>query len=301
MVSRTLRMALLVGAVTAAVVSPAWAQHRAPCCGEPCGAPQCCAPAAPCAPQYRTITVTKCVPETYTCKRTCYKTECRTETVQGCRTECVPECRERVCNVTKRVPVVKTEMRKVCKTETCYEDRCVMKNCYQTVQETCYRKHCVRLGHWECRETCSHGLFGGHNNCCDPCANSCCQTRTHRVWVHCPEYCETPYTVCKRVCVQVPTTCKVAVCKQVWTECPVQVCTYQCVTEQRVEKYTCMVTRQVPCTYTKTVRVCVPYEETVTCCRMVQRQECIQVPVTPCCETSCGHRGLFRRHNECCN
>ena len=71
MVCRTLRMALLVGAVTAAVVSPAVAQHRAPCCNEPCGAPAACAPAqcapapapvAPAAPQYRTITVTECVP-----------------------------------------------------------------------------------------------------------------------------------------------------------------------------------------------------------------------------------------------
>ncbi len=175
MVSRTLRMALLVGAVTAAVVSPAVAQHRAPCCNEPCGAPVACAQAtaAPAAPQYRTITVTECVPQTYTEQRTCYRQECRTEMVNSFKTVCVPECRERVCTVTKRVPCVTTQMRKVCKTVTCYENRTVMKNCYQTVQETCYRQKCVRMGHWECRETCSHGLFGGgghHNNSCDPCA-----------------------------------------------------------------------------------------------------------------------------------
>src|SRR5206468_12589060 len=104
MVSRTLRIALLVGAVTAACVSPAVAQHRrAPCC-EPCGTPAPCAtgaPApvvaapAPAAPQYRTITVTECVPQTYTEKRTCYRYECRTELVNSCKTVCVPECRER--------------------------------------------------------------------------------------------------------------------------------------------------------------------------------------------------------------
>ena len=238
MVCRTLRMALLVGAVTAAVVSPARAQHRAPCCNDPCGAAPC-APAAcaPAAPTYKTITVTECVPETYTVKRTAYKYECKTEVCDTFKTECVPECRERVCTVTKRVPVMKTECRKVCKNVTCYEERTVMKTCHQTVQETCMKKHCVRLGHWECRETCGHSLFGGHGhqNCCDPCATTCCapRTHTHRVWVHCPEYCETPHTVCKRVCVQVPTVCKVAVCKQVWEDVTVQVCSYQCVTEQR--------------------------------------------------------------------
>jgi hypothetical protein len=316
MVSRTLRMALLVGAVTAAVVSPAWAQHRAPCCSDPCGAPAC-APAAS-APATRTITVTECVPEYYTVKRTSYKYECRTEVVDGFRCESVPVCKERVCTVVKKVPCVKTEVRKVCKNVTCYEDRCVMKTCYHTVQETCMVKHCVRLGHWECRETCSsgHGLFGGHghNDCCDPCATQCCRTHTHRVWVHCPEYCEVPKTVCKRVCVQVPTMCKVAVCKQVWEDVTCQVCTYQCVTEQRVEKYTCCETRQVPCKVTRTCRVCVPCEETVTCCRMVQRCKTIEVPCAPacttsctpsCCDTGCGHsHRFFRGHggcSSCCN
>ena len=315
MVSRTLRMALLVGAVTAAVVSPARADHpSAPCGSEPCGAPAC-APAAcaPAAPTYKTITVTECVPETYTVTKTAYKTECRTELVDGFKCECVPEVRERVCTVTKRVPVMRTECRKVCKNVTAYEERTVMKTCTQTVQETCMKKHCVRLGHWECQEVPVHecSLFRRHHNdCCDPCASSCCEpscpkTRTKRVWVHCPEYCETPVTVCKKVCVQVPQTCKVAVCHKVWEEVQVQVCSYQCVTEQRVEKYTVMVTHQVPTKISRTVRVCVPYEQTVTCTRMVRRERQVQVPVceapaASCCETSCGHRGLFRsRHKSC--
>ncbi len=312
MVCRTLRMALLVGAVTAAVVSPARASHKAPCCNDPCGAPACCAPAcapaAPAAPQYRTVTITECVPETYTVKRTAYKYECRQEVYDTYRCECVPEVRERVCTYVKRVPVVTTQTRKVCKNVTVYEERTVMKTCYQTVQETCYKKVCVSRGHWECTQECvpKHSCFRGHGHhggdCCDPCAQPCQEyrVRTHKHWVHCPEYCEQPYTVCKKVCVQVPTVCKVAVCRQVWEDVTCQVCTYQCVTEQRTEKYTVNVVRQVPCKATRTVRVCVPYEETVTCCRMVQRCREIQVPVCnysapTCCETSCGHgHGLFR-------
>jgi hypothetical protein len=220
---------------------------------------------------------------------------------------------------------MKTEVRKVCRNVTTYEERTVMKTCYKTVQETCMKKELVRLGHWECREVCASGLFGGggllggghghghgHGDCCeDQCAP---QTRTRRVWVHCPEYCERPVTVCKKVCVQVPQVCRVPVCRQVWEEQKVQVCTYQCVTEQRTEKYTVMVPRQVTYKATRTVRVCVPYEETVTCCRMVRRERQIQVPVTECCENPCDRAGLFRGlfggggrhgghggHGDCCN
>jgi len=105
MVCRTLRIALLVGAVTAVAATPAWATHRsAPCCDSPCGSSSSCAPTAP---AYRTIMVTECVPETYTVQRTAYRMECRTETYDTCRTECVPVCRERTCCVTKRVPVIR--------------------------------------------------------------------------------------------------------------------------------------------------------------------------------------------------
>jgi len=204
---------------------------------------------------------------------------------------------------------------------TTYEERTVMKTCYQTVQETVMEKKLVRLGHWECRETCGGGLLGGGlfggghghgNNCCDPCATSCTPVRTKKVWVCCPEYTCCPRTVCKKVCVQVPTVCKVPVCRQVWEDVTVNVCTYQCVTENVVQKYTCYETRQVPCKATRVVRVCVPYQETVTCCRMVSRCVERQVPVcntsccnTSCCETSCcssGGHGLFSgfRNRGCC-
>jgi hypothetical protein len=249
--------------------------------------------------------VTESVPEYYTVKRTCYKYECRQEMCDSYRCECVPVCKERVVCCTKKVPCYRTEHRKVCKTVTCYEDRTCYKTCYHTVQETCVRKHLVRCGHWECRETChcSHG-WGHHNDCCDPCHQPCCTVRTHRVWVHCPEYEDRCHTVCRRVCEQVPYCVKVPVCHTVWEDVCVQVCTYQCVTEQRVEKYTCYETVKVPCKVCRTVRVCVPYEECVTCCRMVCRQKCIQVPVCDNCCPSCGHgHGLFGRHhhNDCCD
>jgi hypothetical protein len=316
MVSRTLRMALLVGAVTAAVASPAWAFHRAPCCNDPCGSSPCAqaAPAAPAAPCTRTITVTECVPEKYTVKRTAYKYECKTETYDACKTECVAEVRERTCTVVKRVPVMKTETRKVCKNVTVYENRTVCKTEWKTVQEVVCKKELVRLGHWETREVSSSGfgggLFGGSGghkcghrggDCCDPCPATCAPAcpRTKNVWVHCPEYCQRQHTVCKKVCVKTPTVCKVAVCKQVWEECKVSVCTYQCVEEKQVQKYTVMVPRTVNYKATRTVRVCVPYEETVTCTRYVSRQVTREVPATNACETRTGLRGLFSGRSGC--
>jgi hypothetical protein len=260
------------------------------------------------------------VPEYYTVKRTCYRTECRTETYNTCRTECVPEWREQVCCVVKRVPVVREECRKVCKMVQTCEERTVMKTCYKTVQETVMQKQLVRLGHWECYETCHKPLLGGHgngggllgglchkNNCNDPCADNCGQcantcttykTRTHRRWVHCPEYRCCPKTVCKRVCVQVPTVCKVNVCRPVWTEQRVKVCTYQCVTERQVKKVCVMVRRQVPCQATRTVRVCVPYQVDVKCCRMVPRQVQREVPCAPA--TNCAPANACCEQTTCC-
>jgi len=332
MVCHTLRLALLIGAITA-MAAPAWANH---------GSSGCCdsAPSANCgstAPAYRTITVTECVPETYTQCVTRYRTECRTETYDTVRHECVPVCKERVCNVTKRIPCVQTVTKKVCHTETCYEERCVNKTCYKYVQETCMQKKCVRRGHWEYQCVPKHSLFGngggfcgGHGHrggdCCDPCPTQCVQYRTKKVWVSCPEYIECPVTVCRKVCYTVPTTCRVPVCKTVWRDVTCQVCTYKCVTECVTQKYTCYQTTCVPYQATRTCRVCVPYTETVTCTRYVARQVCRQVPcndtcapacTTSCCETSCcrpAHRcgGLFAkfgrgRHNgdccrtDCCN
>jgi hypothetical protein len=294
MVRQPVRIALLLGAITA-VVSPARAQEPAPT-----------------KPATRTIQVTECVPETYKEKRTVYRTECKTETYDAWRCERVPEVRERTVTCVKKVPVTKVETRKVCKTVNVCEDRTVMKKSYKYVQETCMEKKLVRLGHWECREECrSGGLFHRGHDCCDPCANSCGRSVTRKHWVHCPEYQQCPRTVCKKVCVETPVTCKVNVCKKVWVEEKVRVCTFECREEKRVEKYTVCVERKVAYKATRTVRVCVPHEEEVTCTRMVARTVTREVPAAaPCCEP-CDSRGLFDRlrdrfgghgrHHGCCN
>jgi hypothetical protein len=250
------------------------------------------------------------VRETYQVKRTAYRVECRTETYDAFRCERVPVCKERTVCVTKRVPVWTEQCRKVCHKVTTYEERIVNKTCYKYVQETCMKKQLVRLGHWECREV--QPLFGGfggkfggghgHHNrgCNDACSTNACNdacrpTRTKKVWVHCPEYRECPVTVCKKVCYTEAVKCKVPVCRTEWREEKVKVCTYKCVTENVVQKYTCYETRKVPCKATRTVRVCVPFEETVTCCRMVPRQVAPGAsnacPQTNACATDCCERG----------
>jgi hypothetical protein len=95
-----------------------------------------------------------------------------------------------------------------------------------------------------------------------------------------------------------------------YKEQKVKVCTYQCVTENRVVKETCWETRKVPCKATRTVRVCVPCEETVTCCRMVPKTVTRQVPCAPACSNDCCESrfgGLFRNlggrlrsNGDCC-
>jgi len=228
--------------------------------------------------------------------------ECRTETYDTCRTECVPECRERTVCVTKRVPVWTEQCRKVCHNVTVYEERTVNKTCYKYVQETCMQKQLVCKGHYETVCVPAHfNGFGGHghkSNSCDPCADQCAtkcpRMKTKKVWVNCPEYRECPVTVCKKVCYTECVKCKVAVCRPEWREEKCKVCTYQCVTENRVEKCTVYVSRQVPSKATRTVRVCVPYEECVTCCKMVPRTVTRQVADYSCantctstCNTSC--------------
>src|SRR5438128_667699 len=118
MACQQVRIALLLGAITAVTVSPARADNCAPACTTPC-----------------TRQVTECVPETYKVKRTVYKTECKTEVVDGFKCEMVPETRERTVSYTKQVPVMKTEVRKVCKNVTEYEERTTMRNVTKTVQE----------------------------------------------------------------------------------------------------------------------------------------------------------------------
>jgi hypothetical protein len=290
MARHPLRLAMLLGVLTAVAVSPARAADDAPKATGPC---------------MKTIKVTECVPEKYQVTRKCYRVECRQETVKGFRCETVCEQRERVCTVVRRIPETKTVTQKVCCHEYTCEDRVVMKKCYEYRQVTCNVKKCVSRGHWECKEVCKDPCF--LEKLCNPCA--CGHTVTKKCWVHCPVYQECPVTKCQKVCVEKPVTCKVKVCKPVYKEVQVQVCSYRCVEEKVVQKYTCPVTRQVPCETTRTVRVCVPYEETVWCTRMVTRCVERQVPVTECCATTCckpcrsckPRCGLFHRQNCCCN
>jgi hypothetical protein len=301
MVCQPLRLALLIGAITAVAVSPVRANFRAPGCCDPCG-PSTTAPA------YRTVTCTEWVRENVTTKRTVYRVECRTETYDTCRTECVPVCKDVEVCVTKRVPVWTEECRKVCKKVTCYEERMVNKTSHKYVQETCMKKQLVRLGHWECKEVTplfggGGGLFSGHGHgCCssgcgDACGSTCAPacTKTKKVWVRCPEYRECPVTVCKKVCYTECVPCKVAVCKNVWTEEKCKVCKYTCVTEKCIKKVTSYERRQVTCKATRTVRVCVPHEECVTCCKLVPRTVTRQVPCAPACNNACSTSNCCER------
>src|SRR5262249_50594973 len=111
---------------------------------------------------------------------------------------------------------------------------------------------------------------------------------------------ECPVTVCKKVACCEQVKCKVAVCRNEWREEKVKVCSYECRTEQRTVKYTCYERRTVPCTATRTVRVCVPCQETVNCCRMVPRTVTRQVP---CCDNGCNNNNnnCCNNNNSCCN
>jgi hypothetical protein len=246
MVRQPVRIALLLGAITAVAVSPAMAQDSAPATTKPCT---------------RTIMVTECVPETYTVKKICHKYECRTEEYDTFRCEQVPVCKERVVCCTKRVPCEKWEVRKVCRNVTEYEERCVTRNCYKTVTETCMQKKCVSRGHWECKEEVVQdcgglfsgcGLFGGCNRGCgSSCGNSCgnsCNTGCDTGCGHrsgcglfggcnrgcghdaCSTSCSTP---CQETCAPACRT----VSRKVWVscpqyvECPVTVCKRVCVPE----------------------------------------------------------------------
>jgi len=261
------------------------------------------------------VCCTEWVRETYQVKRTAYKVECRTETYDTCRWESVPVCKERTVCVTKKVPVYRDEVRKVWENVTTWENRTVNKTTYNYVQETCMKKQLVRLGHWECREVQPifgglgggrSGLFSGHGHgaCCNTgcdngcgntnaCNDACRPTRTRKVWVSCPEYKECPVTVCKKVAVCTPVTCKVAVCTKVCKDVTVKVCTYNCVTENVVQKYTCYERRQVQCKATRTVRVCVPYEVCETRCKMVPRTVTRTVDA---CDNGCSNAS-----NSCCD
>jgi hypothetical protein len=114
---------------------------------------------------------------------------------------------------------------------------------------------------------------------------------------------------CKKVCVEVPTVCRVPVCRKVWEEVDVQVCKYHRVEEKKTLTYTVCVPQQVTYKATRTVRVCVPQEVEVTCTRMVPRT--VTREVADCapdcnrgCDRGCDRGRLFHRacrsNGNCC-
>jgi hypothetical protein len=299
---RRLRLACLVGVVAAAAAVPARADHPPAAAAAPHAAAAPAPAAAPCAPATRKIQCVEYVPENYTTTRTCYRYECRQEKCTAYRCEYVPETRTKTVCCVRYVPEVCTEVRTVCEMVRTCEERTVMKPCWTTVQETCMVTRKVDRGHWECREEEAHGIHAlchrirHRHDCCPPCP----PTRTRKCWVPCWVCEQVPVTRCKKVCTMVPHKCMVNVCRPVTRQVTCQVTRCKCVTEQKVVTYTCCVARQVPYETCRTVRVCVPYQETVTCCRMVPRCVTREVPCcvaeccTPCC---CEAPRCHRRHS----
>src|SRR5205085_2544322 len=85
---------------------------------------------------------------------------------------------------------------------------------------TC-KKKCVDQGHWECREVpCGKSFkkkFGKKGDCCDSCnscSESCCETKTKKVWVPCKVWIEQPCTKIERVCEYRPVEKCVNTCKK---------------------------------------------------------------------------------------
>jgi hypothetical protein len=308
MVWQPVRIALLFGAVAAVAVSPA----RADC--TPAPAP-CCPPAT------KTITVTECVPETFKTTRTAYKTECKVETYTAYKTECVPETRTRTCTTYTKVPEVHTECRNVCVKVPVCEERVCMKKCWKNETVTTMVCKTVDKGHYECKEVPDHckelcnrigRLCHRHNDCCCEPA-PCPATKTVKCWVPCMVTEQCPVTCCKKVCYEVPVKTTVTVCKTEIRQEKFQVCTYKCVPVTKTECYTVNVSKCVPYQATRTVQVCVPFQEVVTCTRMVSRTVTREVPVTTCeaapacgCEGSHGHKhhhlfaGLCHREKATC-
>lgn len=295
----TVRKAALVGAVLAAVVSPVRADD--------------CCPPAPCAPQMRTVYVTECVPQTYQVQRTVYHTECRQQHYTAYRCECIPVVRERVVTCYKNVPECREVVRRVCVSVPCVEERVVMKPCwtYQTV--TTFTTRCVDRGHYECREVYSHcqafkNRLHKHRHRHDCCPPPCPPpTKTVKCWVPCIVKEQVPHTKCCKVCVMKPTCVRVCTCRKEWREQRCMVTCCRCVPYQVVQKCTVWTTRQVPYQACRTVRVCVPHTQMVTCTRYVTRCVARQVP---CCETCCptvccsakhGHGGRWFRSRQCCH
>ena len=293
MARQLFRTGLVLGIALAAAMSPARAQE----------------------PKTRTIRVVECVPEKVQETRKVCRIECRQEVYETTRCEKVAVVKERVVNVVNKVPVYNVEVRKVCCPVWTWEEKVCMKPCWETRQVTCMQKKCVSKGYWDtCEKETFLSKFGGllrkDKDCCDDCDPRCPKTKCKKVWVNCPQYVDCPVTKCQKVCVMKQEVCKVKVCRTEVKQVEVKTCSWRCETTQRVEKYTCWETRQVPCKATRTVRVPVQVEEQVWVTRMVPREREVQVADTccsdSCCNDDCGPRRRLSlrdrlRKSGCCH
>ena len=150
---RSVRIALMVAGVAAALAVPAFAQDGAkpgkpgePIKG-PIGAPvpvpvpapahgPAVAPAGDCGPTMQTICVTECVPETYKVKHVTYKQVCKTECYTAYKCECVPEACTRTVVTYKQVAEVHNVTRNYCVSVPVCEERTVMQPHYTCVPVT---------------------------------------------------------------------------------------------------------------------------------------------------------------------
>ena len=259
------------------------------------------------AQKFCTIKVCECVPENYTCTRTVYKTQYRTEKFTAYKCVCVPEERNVTCTVYKNVPEVKTVTRTYCVCVPHCEQRTIQQPCYSYQQVTKMVTKCVDRGHYECREVPCHWKACLHKlrHCCNSCCCDCCPppTRTVKVWCPCIVQVQCPVTCCVKVCTYKPVVCNVTVYKQETRTEQCQVTCCKCVPEVVTKKVCVMVNKQVAYEATRCVAVCVPCQETVTCCRMVTRVVEKQVPVcecTPCCQPCCAPCYIPCCRHHCC-
>jgi len=310
MLWQRIRIALLTGALVAMTGLTTWAAEEdkdAPKEGEkivnppkekaPAPAPPVSACAPGCAPTTCTVWVNEWVNETVPCTRTVYKKECRTEEYTAYKQECVQETR----NVTTYRKVCETvnEMRTVCVTVPCVEERTVYKTVTVCKPVTHVTKKCEDHGHYECKEvpcgsSFGHSLFHKKDSCdtcassCGSCGTTCCEpvkTKTVKVWVACPVTVEKCCTKMEKVKECHAEVCKVTVCKKVQkTEC-VPVTHVKCIAE--CHPCTVNVMKCVPYKATRTVEVCVPCKETVMVTHCVCKKVAKEVPVAPCASTSC--------------
>lgn len=276
------RFALLAGVCLAGTAVPVRADD-AP-------AAQDAAASAP-ATTTRKIQVTEWVPEPYKTTRTSFRMEQRQENYTAYRCECVPEKRMVTCTTYKMVPEVRDVTRTYCVCVPCVEERTVMQAHWTCKPVTTMVRKCVDMGHYECREVpCKPTLRERLAKLCGKdCCDECPRTEVKKVWVKCPTIVETPVTKMQRVCEYRPVTCKVTVYKKEMRTETCQVTCHKCVPECKTEEVTVMVRKSVPYEATRTVCVCVPHAEEVTCTRMVAKVVEKEVPVcpAPCCEPCC--------------